>query len=276
MKNKEKIIYVDGSILIKTRFLKYKGGGALYDVPPEGAEQIKCNRVIDNEDWLVIEDDKLPSMFNKYYAKGSFTVESEWADFLHKDYKDDYKEYNERINDIKQLIYLQGVESRIHEIILRQSFLSIIASVETFICDTILTLVTQDNNAFHKYFNEFFLCKCNDEDKKKKQDALDKLWIDNELGSIEQKVVDDVLKSSYTRIQTIKDIYKILFDVPICDTQGKMNKHFYNRHIIAHRNGRCRKIGDVLKFSQDEIEKLISDANDFVKQIMDKIDNHEC
>lgn len=96
------------------------------------------------------------------------------------------------------------------------------------------------------------------------------MWNSNEMGDAEQKVFDNVLKVSYSNIDTIKSIYSQLFGISICDTNGKMKKHFMVRHVLAHRNGR-KKEGCLYEFSKTEITALIEDANAFVKQIMDKL-----
>ena len=51
---------------------------------------------------------------------------------------------------------------------------------------------------------------------------MTKLKEDNLVAQWEQKVIEYVMRTSYSNIDTIKDILKELFKVSIIDTNGKM------------------------------------------------------
>lgn len=265
-----KSIYVNGGVAIMTPFFKYQDAGTQYDTPPDGSEQIECNSQIEGEPCIIIEEDNAPSIFNSYYAKTFFSTLCKWAPFLHKTYSDCYKEYQDRIADAIELTTISNTSQKVEQILLRQIYLSIIASVDTFICDTILTKVTSNKADFYTYFQKQIQSKGTEAAKAQRQDALNKMWNNNEMGNAEQMIFDNVLKVSYTNIDRIKLIYKQLFSISICDTNGKMKEHFMIRHVLAHRNGR-KKDGHLYEFSKTEITTLIEDANAFVKQIMDKL-----
>lgn len=272
MYNQRKKIYVNGGIAIMTPFFRYQNVEALYGTPPEGSEQIECDSQIEGEPCILIEENKAPSIFNDYYAKTFFSTLYEWAPFFHKTYDDCYKEYQDRVVDAVELTTISNVSQKVEQILLRQVYLSIIASVDTFICDTILTKITSNKEDFYTYFQEQIQSKGTEEAKQQRQEALDRMWINNEMGNAEQKVFDNVLKISYANIDTIKSIYKQIFGISVCDIDGKMRKHFFARHVLAHRNGR-KKDGQLYEFSKNEIMDLIADVNAFVKQIMDKLNS---
>ena len=115
-----------------------------------------------------------------------------------------------------------------------------------------------------QYFDEFF-------HKKNRKDELDKMWVDNEFGSIEQDVIKKVLDDSYCGIKSITSIYEKLFGITICDDAKRIGKHFENRHRIVHRNGRNKDSGEFDDITTDAINELISDINGFVEQIMKKL-----
>lgn len=96
------------------------------------------------------------------------------------------------------------------------------------------------------------------------------MWDNNEMGDAEQNVFDNVINTSYCNINKINLIYGKLFGITILDTNDIMKKHFEKRHIIAHKNGR-NKDGEMEILNKLDIDGLISDANEFVKQIMDKL-----
>lgn len=268
-----KVIYVDGGVVITTPFFRYQDGGALWQEQPIGTELMPCNHQIDGMKVLIIGKKSTPSMFNKYYAKDGFSSKCTWAYYFHKDYEDDYEEYMVRINEAKELINnISNIAPNVHNIIMRQAFLSVIAALDTFVCDTILTKITQDKDAFSKYFDNFYLKKITSrEDRQKKRDELDKMWVDNNFGETEQEVISNVLDDSYCNVNNITSIYKELFGITICDTSGKIGQHFEYRHRIVHRNGRNKDSGEFDDITTDAINELISDINGFVEQIMKKL-----
>lgn len=270
MNNRGKKIYVNGGVVIKTSFFRYQDAGASYDTPPEGCEQIECKDQIEGQPCIIIKEDCAPSIFNEYYAKTFFSTLYEWAPFLHKTYNDCYTEYKNNITEISELMAINGISKQVENTLLRQVFISIIAAVDTFVCDTILTRISDDKESFYTYFRKIILDKCPKDMKTKKKEALERMWNKNEMDSAEQEVFDNVLNTSYSNIKTIKELYKLLFGISVYDTDGKMKKHFRTRHLIAHRNGR-KKSGEYYNCSKDKIKDLIADANDFIHQIVDKL-----
>ena len=265
---KGKKIYVNGGIVVMTPFFRYPNAGGLFDVLPEDCEQIECEDHIENGPCIIITETNAPSIFNEYYAKTFFTSYYLGAPFFYKTYDDCYSEYLNKIEDINELIKISNISPKVEQTLLRHVYMGIIAALDTFVCDTILTKITNSKESFFAYFQEFYLPK--EKDKELKQSALKALWENNETSSIEQDVFDNVLETSYCRIRTIKKVYKKLFSATICDVGGKMRVHFTYRHLFAHRNGR-QKNGEILELTRREIATLILDTNSFVKQIKDKL-----
>ena len=147
-------------------------------------------------------------------------------------------------------------------IINKLSYINIITSLDTFICDIILTKIIQDEESFNNFFNSIPPCK--------KKDEMTKLKEDNLVAQWEQKAIEYVMRTSYSNIDTIKDILKELFKVSILDTNGKMKKHFYYRNLLAHRNGR-KKDGGYINITNEELKSLITDTQSIAKQIQTKI-----
>lgn len=70
-----KKIYVNGNIIIKTRYFKFKDNcGACYREPPEGTEIWEANKIENGSKFFEITDKNPQSIFNDYYAKGGFTT----------------------------------------------------------------------------------------------------------------------------------------------------------------------------------------------------------
>ena len=258
-----KRIYVNGVILITTPFFAYKNAGASYDLPPENSEIIEPNTITETgEPYLEISNEHPQSIFNEYYAKTFFTTQHTFAYFFAKDFIGSYNDFKQRIDEIQSVINIKGLDEQKQNIINKLSYINIITSLDTFICDIILTKIIQDEESFNNFFNSIPPCK--------KKDEMTKLKEDNLVAQWEQKVIEYVMRTSYSNIDTIKDILKELFKVSIIDTNGKMKKHFYYRNLLAHRNGR-KKDGGYINITNEELKSLITDTQSIAKQIQTKI-----
>lgn len=265
----KKIIYVEGNILIKTPFFSTPNAGACFPNPPEGAEIIKEEEL--KNDTLIIDEDNPQSIFNEYFARGGFASYYKGAEFLYNTFQDVCDDYFERIDDIKEVINLKVKSNKHQKILNRMYYMSIIASVDTFVSDIIVTKVIESEETFHKYYNSRALPET-------KKEALIKLYDSNKIGKWEQEIIEYIMRGSYTDVGTIKKSLKDLFHIDFKHTSNKMSAHFRNRHIIAHKNGRL-KDGKYLAITEDDLSTLISDANDFVEEIMfaiskDNMDSH--
>ena len=258
-----KIIYVNGGILVKSRYFKCKNGGAYFDTPPKGAEILEPNKTKDGYKYFEINDDNPQSIFNEYYAKGGFTAYDKWVSYLHRTLVEAYNSYLQRIEDIKELINIDLNRLKHNNILNRLFFINIIASLDTFICDTILTIITSDESIFERYANSI----PHNQISMRSQD----LKKQNCIGILEQKVFRYVLKQSYCNMDTIKNSYKKLCNTVIIDTNGLINQYFEKRHKLVHRNGRDDN-DEYIIISNEELYALIEDTRAFVDQVMSKIE----
>lgn len=258
-----KRIYVNGGILITTPFFAYKNAGASYETPPKDVEIIEPNATTEaGESYLEISDEQPQSIFNEYYAKTFFTTQHTFAVFFQKDFIESYNDFKQRVDEIQSVINIKGLEEQKQYIINKLSYINIITSLDTFICDIILTKITQNEESFNIFFDSIPQCK--------KKERMNELKQNNLVGKWEQKVIEYVMKTSYSNISTIKDIFKEVFKVSITDENGKMRKHFYQRNLLAHRNGR-KKDGSYINIANEEITDLIFDTQSIAKQILTKI-----
>lgn len=258
-----KIIYVNGNILVKTRYFKSKNAGALFNTPPEGAEIWEPNKTDkDGYRYFEINDDNPQSIFNEYYAKGGFSTYDKWVSYLYATLDEVYNSYRERINDVNGLIKIDCVNDRQKCILNKLYFISIITSLDAFICDIILTIITSDESIFERYFNSIpsNQIKVKMEDLKKQ----------NSTGILERKVINYVLKQPYSNIKTIKDFFKNFCNAEIVDMDGRIYEYFEIRHKLVHRNGRD-KDDKYIDITNENLYSLINDTKSFVDQIMSKI-----
>lgn len=155
-----KRIYVNGGILITTPFFAYKNAGASYDLPPENSEIIEPNTITETgEPYLEISNEHPQSIFNEYYAKTFFTTQHTFAYFFQKDFIGSYNDFKQRIDEIQSVINIKGLDEQKQNIINKLSYINIITSLDTFICDIILTKIIQDEESFNNFFNSIPPCK---------------------------------------------------------------------------------------------------------------------
>lgn len=257
-----KKIYVNGGILIDTPFFVCRGGGCYFTEQPEGTEVMETNSVIEGHPCLKIDINNPQSIFNEYYAKEFLTSYYTGAEFYYKSYNEAYEDYLQRTLDIQEVIKIKGLNTKQRKIVNRLSYINIVASLETFICDTILTKITGDEDVFMNVFDRI--------PPGTEKNKMQNLREANLIGKWEQAVIEYVMKTSYSNVDTIKKTYRDVFNASISDLKGKMKAIFMYRHKLAHRNGR-NKDNSYINISNEELDMLITDINDFIKQILEKI-----
>lgn len=258
--------YVKGGILVDTPFFKYENAGAGYgSIPGNDVEIITTNRELPTgEKYLLIDDCNPKSIFAEYYASSWFTMGYCWAPMFHKTYKDDYTEFCDRIKEARILMLTRkrSSENEIKALLSRHSFFTILCALETFIADTVLTRITNDEATFYHFARQI-----------KNYEGCEK---DIELGMnglAEQKVIEYVLHLPYLKSKTIKRTYKSLFGFTV-DVNADMEGLFKQRNRIAHRGGRM-KDGSYVSYSDAELETTILKVDSFVLGILKEIHEWE-
>lgn len=249
--------YVKGNITVKTPFFSYLNAGAGCDTMPEGCEAL-------SETDLEIDDDHPQSFFAEYYAQKEFTEGYVHSGLFWYNFDDIYSAYLDRISEARKF-QMMPCESIYQEVLLRHVYLMIIASVDTYIADTILARVMNDKELFEAYATDIVEAS--------KQRRLHRFLLSEKRTDYEKEVIEYILSKSYANLNTIKLLYKnnTLFGFSIDIGQHKaMENHFLNRHKIAHRNGR-EKTGTYIHISSNDIDILISDCNKLANDINAKL-----
>lgn len=252
-------IYVEGGILINTPYLKYKNAGAYFTDAPADAIVIPTNVEDENGKYLLIDENHPQSIFDEYYAQTWFSAYTIGTPIFHISIADAYSHYNESISEYKLLLdECLSDEGKI-QTLLKLVHTGVLASLDTFVLDCILCKVLNDE-ACIKSFAETIL---------KDKSAYSERTRDERI-KWEHYTIDKILKKSYSNIDTIKDVFKLLYNVSLTDNEGRVKEYIFIRHLIAHRNGR-KKDGSIVKISKSEVCTMISNVSDFVDQMHDKI-----
>lgn len=254
--------YVRGGIVIDTPFLRYENGGAGYEesMIPD-AEVLPTNRKLPSgEPYLLINDNNLQSIFAEYYAGSFFSTGYCWAPLFHKTYEDDYSEFNKKSSEALKLMKISEEREDEDEksILSRYAFLAIMTAFETYIADTILTRIVNDETLFYAYANSL-----------QSEDSIKNYLKTDQKGKAEQAVIDYVLRKSYCDAKRIEDSYAQLFDIKV-KVPKDINNLFKERHLLAHRGGR-KKDGLFVHYSFDEIDTDLRIVNEFVLDLFNKI-----
>lgn len=181
-----------------------------------------------------------------------------------------YNDFEKRILDIKNLLYLNDVAEETRHILYRLSLVAAVASLDTYISDLILFISTKDRSIFLKTAQKFCQNKASNI-----LARIAQMWSDNTLDSAEQEVIDFVLRTSYSNFDRInKDVLKELYNVKILKQPNEINEIFRLRHLIVHRSGK-QKNGDELVFEKTELLYMIETINTVASIINDLVKDSE-
>lgn len=260
-----KKIYVNGNIIVKTRYFKFKDNcGAYCPEPPEGAEIWEANKIENGSKFFEITDKNPQSIFNDYYAKEGFTAYDNWGNYLFQSIDEVRDNYNEQISEIKNLIIADNIHEEHNPILYKLYYAKVGTSLDAFICDVILTIITSDEILFED-FSKSRLCHKIGEDDIKKLKAKG-------AGFFEQKIIYNVLRESYLNTETIKEFFKKFYKLKIIIETSKLNEHFRIRHLLVHRNGRDKEDKKIM-INESDIYTFIKEADTLVDEICNKIQN---
>ena len=253
------IVYVEGGILVDTPYLKYKDGGALFGVKPEGAIVIPTNVEDENGKYLLIDEKHPQSIFDEYYAQTWFSSTVIGTPIFHMTLADAYGQFRKSISEYNHLLNEQLSDEGNTQTMLKLVHTGVLASLDTFVLDCILSIVLNDEDSFKSFAAKILRDQTVDIERSR-DDRIK--W--------EHNTIDEILQKSYSNIDTIKKVFKLLYNVSLTDKGGLVKAHIRIRHLLAHRNGR-KKDGSIIEISKSEINELVCNVSGFVDQIFLKI-----
>lgn len=258
-----KVIYVNGSIVITTRFFVPKEIGCGYQTSPEGAEVIEPMDEIDSFKCLLIDDDHPQSLFNEYYAKEDVASGFIATSYFIATYLDCINDYKNRVSDTCGIIHkVEDWANREKGLVYKMAYVNILTALDAFLCHVLLKRCVDNERLF-----KAFMFKLAPSSKKEKW----KMLMDaGKEGEWEQDAIKYVLESSFINTEKIDDLFKkvglkrLEYDRPV------LREHFRVRHLIVHRNGRQRDDNEV-HVTFDSLKELINDSNVLVSAVRDSL-----
>ena len=195
-----KVIYVNGSIFVHTRFFIPKDIGCNFKEVPDGAIVVEATNEYNGIKCFLIDDEHPQSLFNEYYAKDDLVSDSFSTSYFTASLYDCVKEYISRIQDICLVVESTRIwDDKKRGIVFKMSYVSVLSALESFISFLCMRRCLRDENLFRKFM--FSLAPTS---KKKRWNAL----IDQDkLGVWEQDAIQFVLEKSFLNIRVIDDAF---------------------------------------------------------------------
>lgn len=142
---------------------------------------------------------------------------------------------------------------------MKMLYVNVITILDAFICSVILSTVVRNEEIFVNYYNQMISNNV--------KISLEKYLIKEERGLWEQGIVKEIMLTSYSNIKTIKNAFKAMGMAKPQDPNDIISRHFHNRHLLVHRNGKM-KDGRILMVNAEMIDSLLVDIEGFANQIM--------
>lgn len=171
-----------------------------------------------------------------------------------------YSSFIESIEQIKEIIDTK-FDPKIQNFLLKLLYANIITVLETFLSEAFITVLFS-NDCFIKQFVEK-----NDDFRKRKIPLSDLYKEYNKINITIQTYLSNLI---WHNIYKIKCLYECTFDLTFSEEITSICKAITLRHDLIHRGGKNKK-GEVINITINELESLIEDILNFVKDLHSKL-----
>ena len=258
-----KVVYVNGSIVITTRFFLPKEIGCGYQIAPEGAVVVEPKDEIDSFKCLLIDDEHPQSLFNEYYAKDNVASGFIATSYFIATYLDCIDDYKNRVSDTCRIVHkVEDWGNHERDLVYKMAYVNVLTALDAFLCHVLLKRSIENEKLFKAFM--FRLAPSSKKDKwKQLMDAgNDGVW--------EQDAINHVLESSFINTEKLDDLIKKVGLKRLEYDRAIMKKHYRARHLIVHRSGRQRDDNEIT-VSFDSLKELIDHSNVLVGALRDSL-----
>lgn len=268
-----KKIYINGGILVNTRYFACKNVICPCDVIPNDAlffdpPLIKDNQLFPNQGevkCLIIDEDHPQSLFNEYYCKTFFTSLYEGIDYLNMTSNNCLCEFSEGIEETKILVNsISNSNKEFCEILYKMAYLHILSCFDSYVCSLMLSIIAHNEHLFVKFHDKLLSSS--------KKSYLLKYLIEDNRAKWEKGVVEEILHLSFCNMSRINDCFALLKKTCPKDEYEVIEKHFEKRHLLIHRNGKMMKGGKLI-IDKETVESVIDDIYRFGNKIMQTLES---
>tara|TARA_R110002049_G_scaffold288423_1_gene470935 strand:- start:116915 stop:118834 length:1920 start_codon:yes stop_codon:yes gene_type:complete len=170
-----------------------------------------------------------------------------------------YATFSDSIDSLSRLALLESPDAALQQVLYRQVYAGVVASMETYLSDTFINTVVGNKtlrNRFARSTTDFA-------DRKYKLDEVID-WERNSQTIIKKHLVDQVFHNLEKVGPLFIKVLKVKF--PTGEAFADLLRIVNARHNIVHRNGRTKK-GQVVALSVPDIDSAISQVRQFVEDI---------
>jgi hypothetical protein len=168
--------------------------------------------------------------------------------------------FQEEIENLEGLNEVELPDKNLETILKRQIFIGVIGTLETFLSDTFINLI-MDNDNYFKNFVETY-----PEFKQRKFELRHIFVEESHIKETVRKVLIDIIYHDLHKVgKMYADTFKIEFP-----KIGPLMKIILSRHDLIHRNGKTKDGQDVIVDKQTIIA-MIEKVNKFVLEIADAL-----
>ena len=259
-----KKIYVNGGILVNTRYFAFPAGGEVFcSEQPEGSILIDPTDEYEGSKCLIIDDEHPQSIFNTYYAKTFLTSLYSGAEYYKNNYLDCFNETEGELLEVEKILSaISSVKQGVRDSLMKFLYINVVTILDSFICSIILSTIVRDEILFLNYYQIMIGNRDNTK--------LDKYLKDDNRGLWEKEIVDIILHTPFENMKNIKKAFGAIGLEKPQDNNGVMSKHFHNRGVLVHRNGK-KKEGGRLVVTEEMVRKLLADTENFISAIKNSI-----
>ena len=177
------------------------------------------------------------------------------------------KEYLENfrvdLHNLKLLNNSKNSNEKLKNILLRQIYISIIGTMETFLWETFTDLTLSKDEYFRNFIMTFPKFQ-------KQKYELSSIFIAyNELKAIAKNEIDKNIR--FHNVSVVVPMFEKTFNI---DIPSPITREIYHavtiRHDLVHKNGKTEK-GNYHELNEKTISYLIEEVSNFVEEIANKL-----
>ncbi len=258
-----KIVYVNGTIVVKTKFFAPLEMGCGYSTPPEGAEVIEPSDSIDGCRCLIIDDDHPQSLFKEYYASGDVSFGEVLSSYLSASCIECIEVYKQRLTEICEVIKkVSEWKAPEKALVYKMAYVNILTALDAFICNILIARSVTDEKRFIQLTNSIA--------PRAKKEMWQRMRDRGELGEWEQDAIRQVLEKSFINSETIDKSFKMVRFIRLEYDRKEADRFFRIRHVIVHRNGKQRDDTE-LDVSYQLLADLVTECHTIVGAIFNSV-----
>lgn len=160
-----------------------------------------------------------------------------------------------------RLLRLQIDDHATRQLLLRQTFISIIGALETFLSDTFISKTLSSENHLQQFVR-------NHSEFKQQKISISEIF--DVSVKIKERAKTVMVNTIYHKLPTIREMYTGTFSIDFPDISS-LQKYILVRHDLVHRNGKTTE-GRLVNVNDKLIDELRDNALTFVEELTKKLE----